>query len=133
MEEVSIFYVHLVYFTAIWYNLWPFGIFVGYLVQFPPFWQVVPRKIRQPCTQTLCTYLQVLICMCARTVKRFEPRLISLAFVSADTVKDALRKPADMMSDKRCLKTISANAAILHFFNSLFVSFLRWTDYVIIF
>jgi hypothetical protein len=39
---------HLVYFMAIWYSLWPFGIFYGYLVYFSPFWYVVPRKIWQP-------------------------------------------------------------------------------------
>jgi hypothetical protein len=38
MEEVCISYVRLVYFTDIWYTLWPFGLFVGYLVYFPPFW-----------------------------------------------------------------------------------------------
>jgi hypothetical protein len=27
MENVGRFYDHLEYFTAIWYNLWPFGIF----------------------------------------------------------------------------------------------------------
>jgi hypothetical protein len=32
MEDGSIFYGHLVYFTAIWYTLWQFGIFYGYLV-----------------------------------------------------------------------------------------------------
>jgi hypothetical protein len=31
MEDVAIFYVHSVYFTAIWYILWPLGIFSGYL------------------------------------------------------------------------------------------------------
>jgi hypothetical protein len=36
-----IFYGHLVYFTAIWYILLPFGIFYGYLVYFPPFLYVV--------------------------------------------------------------------------------------------
>jgi hypothetical protein len=36
MEEVGIFYAHLVYFTDIWYNLWPFDIFVGYLYINPP-------------------------------------------------------------------------------------------------
>jgi hypothetical protein len=41
MEDVSIFYGHLAYFTAIWYILWPFGIFF-------PFWYVVQRKIWQP-------------------------------------------------------------------------------------
>jgi hypothetical protein len=34
-------YCYLVYF-------WPFGIFYGYLVNFFPFWYVVPRKIWQP-------------------------------------------------------------------------------------
>jgi hypothetical protein len=38
------FYDHLVYFVAIWYNLWTFGIFF-------PFWYVVPRKIWQPCSE----------------------------------------------------------------------------------
>jgi hypothetical protein len=32
MEDIGIFYGHLVYFTAIWYTLLPFGIFYGYLV-----------------------------------------------------------------------------------------------------
>jgi hypothetical protein len=36
MENVSLFYGHLVYFTAIWYILRPFGIFYGHLVYF---WQ----------------------------------------------------------------------------------------------
>jgi hypothetical protein len=31
------FYVHLVYFMAIWYNLWTFGIFVVILYIFPRF------------------------------------------------------------------------------------------------
>jgi hypothetical protein len=30
----GIFYGHLVYFMAIWYILWPFGIFCGHLVYF---------------------------------------------------------------------------------------------------
>jgi hypothetical protein len=49
MEDVGLFYGHLVYFTAIWYTyivaiwyiLWLFGIFT-------PFWYAVPRKIWQP-------------------------------------------------------------------------------------
>jgi hypothetical protein len=36
MEEVGIFYGHLLSFTAIWDNLWSFGKFYGYLVYFPP-------------------------------------------------------------------------------------------------
>jgi hypothetical protein len=35
--EVGIFYCHLVYFMAILYNLWPFGIVVGEWLYFPPF------------------------------------------------------------------------------------------------
>jgi hypothetical protein len=35
VEDVGIFYGHLVYFTAIWYTLWIFGIFCGNLVFFP--------------------------------------------------------------------------------------------------
>jgi hypothetical protein len=39
----------LVYFTAIWYISYPFGIFNGYLVYFSPFWlYVAPRKSWQP-------------------------------------------------------------------------------------
>jgi hypothetical protein len=36
MEDVGLFYVHLVNFNAIWYILWPFGIFYGYLIHFFP-------------------------------------------------------------------------------------------------
>jgi hypothetical protein len=32
MEVVGIFYAYLVYFVAIWYFLWPFGIFCGHLI-----------------------------------------------------------------------------------------------------
>jgi hypothetical protein len=35
----------LVYFRAIWYILWSFGIFYGI---FFPFWYVEPRKLWQP-------------------------------------------------------------------------------------
>jgi hypothetical protein len=38
MKDVGIFYGHLMYFTAIWYILWQFGIFLP----------VAPRKIWQP-------------------------------------------------------------------------------------
>jgi hypothetical protein len=43
MEDVCVFYGHLVYFTAIWYILWPFGLFYSYLVYFSPFYDV-PKK-----------------------------------------------------------------------------------------
>jgi hypothetical protein len=73
LKDVGKFYGHLVYFTAISYSLWPFGIFRGYFgIFFPvlvcytkknlatfvifcgyfgifvPFWYVIPRKIWQP-------------------------------------------------------------------------------------
>jgi hypothetical protein len=35
-DDVGIFGGHLVYFSAIWYILWPFGIFFGYLELFLP-------------------------------------------------------------------------------------------------
>jgi hypothetical protein len=49
MANLGIFYDHLVYCIAIGNILWPFGIFCGHLVYFPPFWYFVPRKIWQPC------------------------------------------------------------------------------------
>jgi hypothetical protein len=39
----------LEYFTAIWYNLWPFGIVCSHLVYFSRFGMLGPRKIWQPC------------------------------------------------------------------------------------
>jgi hypothetical protein len=50
MEDVGIFYGHLVYFKAICYTLWKFGMFCGTLVNFSTFWYVVPRKLWQPCS-----------------------------------------------------------------------------------
>jgi hypothetical protein len=38
MEDVGIFYCHLVHCTAIWYILWPFGIIYGRLVYFVAIW-----------------------------------------------------------------------------------------------
>jgi hypothetical protein len=46
----GIFYGHLEYFMAIWYNLLPFGIVCGYLVYFSRFGAFGPRKIWQPCS-----------------------------------------------------------------------------------
>jgi hypothetical protein len=48
MEDVGIFYEHLVPFTVFCYILWTFGIVRGNLVYFSPFWHFVPRKIWQP-------------------------------------------------------------------------------------
>jgi hypothetical protein len=44
MQNVGIFYDHLVYSTPIVNSLWPFGIFCGHLVHFPPFWYFVPGQ-----------------------------------------------------------------------------------------
>jgi hypothetical protein len=52
MENLGIFYNHLVYFTAIGNTLWPFGTFCGNLVYFSPFWYFGQRKIWQPWPQT---------------------------------------------------------------------------------
>jgi hypothetical protein len=43
------FYGHLATFTAIWYILWPFGIFLVIWSVFP-IWYIVERKIWQPCS-----------------------------------------------------------------------------------
>jgi hypothetical protein len=44
-ENVGIFYDHLVYFTAIVNNLWPFGTFCGHLVLYVfPFGYVWTKK-----------------------------------------------------------------------------------------
>jgi hypothetical protein len=48
MENVVKFYDHLEYFTAIWYNVWPFGIVCGNLVYFSLFDMSGARKIWQP-------------------------------------------------------------------------------------
>jgi hypothetical protein len=52
MEKNSIFYDHLEYFTAILYNLWPFGIVCGHLVYFSRFGMFGQRQIWQPWSAT---------------------------------------------------------------------------------
>jgi hypothetical protein len=44
MENVGIYYDHLEYFTANWYDLWPFVINCGHLVYFSHFGMFGPRK-----------------------------------------------------------------------------------------
>jgi hypothetical protein len=45
MEDVGVFYGHLVYFTAIWSILRPFGLFYGHLVCiFLPIWEYRTKK-----------------------------------------------------------------------------------------
>jgi hypothetical protein len=43
MENLGIFYDHLVYFTAIGNILWPLGIYYGHLVYFMVIWYIFPR------------------------------------------------------------------------------------------
>jgi hypothetical protein len=43
MEDVGIFYDHLIYFMAIRYTSWPFGIFYGHLVYFMDVWYIFNR------------------------------------------------------------------------------------------
>jgi hypothetical protein len=45
MVNVCIFYDHLVYFMAIWYYSWPFGILCGLLLYVSHFGMFGPRKI----------------------------------------------------------------------------------------
>jgi hypothetical protein len=45
MENVGISYDHLEYFTAIWYNLWPFGIVCRHLVNFFQIWYVWKKNL----------------------------------------------------------------------------------------
>jgi hypothetical protein len=53
MVNVGIFHDHLEYFMAIWYNLWPFGIFCGHLLYISQLGKFGPRKIWQPCVQLI--------------------------------------------------------------------------------
>jgi hypothetical protein len=57
MGDVSIFYVHLVYFAAISHIL-VFGIFPGCLEYFSPFCYVVTRKSGHPAIKHQPNYLQ---------------------------------------------------------------------------
>jgi hypothetical protein len=48
MENVVMYNDHFEYLSIIWYNLYPFGIFLGHLVHFALFGMFGPRKIWQP-------------------------------------------------------------------------------------
>jgi hypothetical protein len=54
MVNVGMFYDHLEYFMAIWYNLWPLGIVCGHLLYFPRLGMFGPRKIWQPLLRDRC-------------------------------------------------------------------------------
>jgi hypothetical protein len=53
MENVGLFFDHLEYFMAIWYNLWPFGLVCGHLVYFFPFWYVWTKENLATLEETL--------------------------------------------------------------------------------
>jgi hypothetical protein len=48
MKDVGIFYGYLIYFTAIRYTLWTFGVFCGNLVYFPRFGMLYVEKSDNP-------------------------------------------------------------------------------------
>jgi hypothetical protein len=48
MEDIGIFYVHLVYFTAFWYILWTLRTLSGYLVYFSRFGMLQREKSGNP-------------------------------------------------------------------------------------
>jgi hypothetical protein len=52
MKDVGKFYGHFVYFTAIWYSLWPFGIFCGHLGIFSHFGMLYQEKSGNPGLRT---------------------------------------------------------------------------------
>jgi hypothetical protein len=41
MENLGLFYDHLVYFITIWSILWPFGLFYDHLVYFMTIWSIL--------------------------------------------------------------------------------------------
>jgi hypothetical protein len=51
MEDIGIFYEHLVHFTIFCYVLWTLGKNRGNLAYFSRFGIFVPRKIWQPCSK----------------------------------------------------------------------------------
>jgi hypothetical protein len=52
IDIVGIFYGQLEHLMAIWYILLPFSNFMAILyVYFPPFWNIVSRKIWQPISE----------------------------------------------------------------------------------
>jgi hypothetical protein len=69
MEDVGIFYVHLGYFTAIWYILWSFGIFYGHLVYFVVIWYIFPVFF----PEIWQTWLQQLSFLCRLHLPQLEP------------------------------------------------------------
>jgi hypothetical protein len=48
MENVVRFFDHLVYYTTVWYDLWPLGTVFSHLVYFPRLGMFGPIKIWQP-------------------------------------------------------------------------------------
>jgi hypothetical protein len=78
MENLGIFYDHLVYFTAIGNILLPFGIFCGNWVYFSPSWYFGPRKIWQPWIG-LDVKKKSCVCMCRAEVT-LQMKILSMPF-----------------------------------------------------
>jgi hypothetical protein len=51
IENVGILYDHLVLLKDIWYSLWPFGIFYGYLAYFSRFGKLYQEKSGNPAAE----------------------------------------------------------------------------------
>jgi hypothetical protein len=58
IDDVGLFYGHLIYFMPIWYILWPFGIFCGNLVIFTRVCKLY-QKIWQPCVRNGCCVTEI--------------------------------------------------------------------------
>jgi hypothetical protein len=58
MENVGVYYDHVEYFTAIWYNLWPFVKNCGHLVFFPTLLCLDREKSGNPAADR-CFHLNV--------------------------------------------------------------------------
>jgi hypothetical protein len=79
LENVDIFYGHLEYFmviwnryfTAIWYNLWPFGICYSHLIYFSHFGMFGRRKIWQPCVEKCAALSETEMARFFQSIKRF--------------------------------------------------------------
>jgi hypothetical protein len=63
MNNFVIFYDHLEYFTALWYNLWPLSVVCCHLVHCLRFGMFGPRRIWQPWSR-LCSKTNYSINQC---------------------------------------------------------------------
>jgi hypothetical protein len=76
VEDVSLFYGHLVYFTAIWYILWQFGTLYGYSVHYMVIWYII--WLFGTLYGYLVHYLPALVCC---TMENLATRLLTYVVV----------------------------------------------------